>query len=85
MAYRTNISGSYEFIDLPYLRRRASNEKDQRHIFYKAMLSCNNYESYECAVNGIKVTAPTFGNGSAPITGRDEILYARRNHRIADA
>jgi len=84
MAYRTVLAGRYEVVDLPYLRRRANDKSDQRHVFYDAMLKHDSYEAYEAATDGIKVTAPTFGEGNASISGRDEILYARRNNRIAD-
>lgn len=49
------------------------------------MLDFDTYEAYLKAVGDMKVFAPTFGDGKEPITGRSEILYARRNHRIGDA
>jgi len=48
-------------------------------------LVLNGLDAYLKAVGGVKVFAPTFGHGKEPITGRAEILYARRNHRIEDA
>ncbi len=80
----TVLTGRFTRVDLSYLRARANNASDERRVFYKAMLDHQTYEAYLDAVGGIKVFAPTFGRGEEPITGRAEILYARRNHRIED-
>jgi len=47
------------------------------------MLSSKTYEEYLAQVGQAEVTVPTFKTGS--ISGRREILYARRHGWIADA
>jgi hypothetical protein len=85
MGHRTILSGRFDRIDMSYLSQKANETGDQRHVFYKAMLEHDTYEAYEAAVAGIKIKVPTYRADRDPITGRDEILYARRNARIKDS
>jgi hypothetical protein len=85
MPDRTILAGRFRRLDLAYLAARANNATHQRHIFYKAMLEHDTYEAYLKDVGNVKAFALTFGQGKVPITGRAEILYARRFRRIEDA
>jgi hypothetical protein len=79
----TRLAGPYELKDLEYLRRKA-NADDPRAPFYRVMIMCPTYEAYLALVGNMYVILPTeFKNG--PISGRDEILYCRRNGRIEDS
>ncbi len=76
------LSGPFRRKNLTHLKKRAGKASDPRHLFYKAMLEHHTYEKYLDAVGAIKVDVPTFRAG--PISGRGEILYARRNGWIFD-
>ena len=66
----------------PFLREKA-NRHDPRRPFYVAMLANRTYEGYLAEVGGKEVMVE--GYKQNPITGRMEILYARRSGWIADA
>jgi hypothetical protein len=76
----TNLTGSYELVDLEFLRRKA-NANDPRSVFYREMISHSTYEGYLAAVGTTSVEIAGYKKG--PITGRMEILYCRRNGWIA--
>lgn len=65
-----------------FLRQRASRLDDPRHVFYMAMLGNDTHEAYEAAVGRVQVFIPDYKKG--PISGRMEMLYARRNGWIVD-
>ena len=77
----TELSGRYELDDLEYLRKKA-NADDPRATFYRAMIMCPTYETYLALVGHLHVMVESYKSG--PISGRDEILYCRRNGRIKD-
>jgi len=83
MGKRVDLQGRYRILDEAYLRAKANDAKDPRHIFYVAMLSNNRYEEYLAQVGEKAFKIPTYRDG--PNSGRMEIFYARRNRRIADA
>jgi hypothetical protein len=85
MGKRTVLVGKYKRLDETYLRSRAANTDDERHIFYVAMLKYDNYEEYLADVGDIKVHAPTLNFGKTAITGKAEMIYCRTHARIADA
>jgi hypothetical protein len=65
-----------------FLREKA-NRDDPRRPFYVAMLANQTYEGYLAEVGSNEVTVESYKAG--PISGRMEILYARRSGWIADA
>jgi hypothetical protein len=65
-----------------FLRQRASRRDDPRHVFYVAMLSNDTHEAYEATVGRMQVIIPDYKKG--PISGRMEMLYARRSGWIVD-
>jgi len=79
----TEIRGRYRIVNDAFLREKAGRLNDPRHKFYEAMLSSKTYEEYLAQVGQAEVTVPTFKTGS--ISGRREILYARRHGWISDA
>lgn len=83
MGSGTDLRGHYRILDQAYLRGKANQKDDPRHIFYQAMLSNNTYEAYLAEVGQKSVEIDSYRQSR--VTGRMEILYARRNHRIADA
>jgi len=83
MANRTTLVGKFVIARRAALDARiAKLSADPRLQFYTAMLSTDDYEAYEAAVGDIAVEIP--GLAMSPITGRDEILYARRRGWIKD-
>ena len=76
---RTPLRGRFVRVDEAFLREKANNHRDPRNVFYWAMLE---NDTYEAAVHGIEVS--TGNRQMDPTTGRQEILYARRNGWIAD-
>jgi hypothetical protein len=76
------LSGPYRLVEDAYLRRRANDADDPRHVFYIAMLTCLTYEQYLNRVGDIKVVPVT--HLSRAISGRDEIRYSRDKNRIRD-
>ena len=84
MADKSSPSGSYVIArPAAFQARMAKLVGDPRHQFYKAMSDYDNYTSYEAAVGETAVSIP--GLVMDPITGRDEILYARRRGWVRDA
>jgi hypothetical protein len=79
---RTNLRGSYVRRGLDILTEKA-NRGDARDRFYRAMLRHETYEAYLADVGS--VTVEISGYKANPITGRMEILYARRRGWIRDA
>jgi hypothetical protein len=79
---RTPLSGRFGRKNLAHLKKREGETSDPRHVFYKAMLEHHTYEKYLEEVGDLEVDVPTFKAG--PISGRGEILYARRNGWIFD-
>ena len=65
-----------------FLRQRASRRDDPRHVFYVAMLSNDTDEVYEATVGSMQVIIPGYKKGS--ISGRMEMLYARRSGWVVD-
>jgi hypothetical protein len=82
MGRGTDLRGRYRILDLAYLRGKANQKDDPRHIFYRAMLSNNTYEAYLAEVGEKSFEIDTC---QYRVTGRMEIRYARRNNRIANA
>lgn len=84
MADRAILSGNY-IIAKPaaFKDRMAKLAGDPRQQFYKAMEKHISYSSYEAAVGKLAVSIP--GMVMDPITGLDEILYARRRGWLRDA
>jgi hypothetical protein len=82
MPYRLFLRGRFSRKNTTHLSKRAGEIHDPRHVFYKAMLEHHTYEKYLEQVGELKVDVPTFKAG--PISGRDEILYARRSGWIVD-
>jgi hypothetical protein len=80
---RTQPSGRYALRDVAFLREKANRRSDPRHVFYRAMLTNTTYEGYFAEVGDTTVNVASHSSG--PITGRMEILYARRSGWIADA
>jgi hypothetical protein len=78
----TELRGAYRVLKADILREKA-NRNDPRKDFYKAMLQCRTYEAYLAEVGRKTVEVESYASG--PISGRMEILYARRNGWIADA
>jgi hypothetical protein len=83
MAEKVCLGGDYRVVDHVYLYARAKGKHDPRWAFHDALLSCRTDEQYLDAVADRAMTVST--DGSSPISGRMEILYARRNGRIEDA
>ena len=79
----TELRGPYQVKNLEFISGKAGQADDPRNIFYKNMLECRSYEAYLASVGRVRVEIPGYKAG--PITGRMEILYARRNRWIADA
>jgi hypothetical protein len=79
----TDIRGRYQILNDSFLREKAALLHDPRHKFYQVMISSKTYEEYLAQVGQALVTVPTYKKG--PISGRMEILYARRHRWIADA
>jgi hypothetical protein len=82
MSRRTVLSGHFTRNNAAFLNKRAENKIDPRHIFYQAMLDHQTYERYLEHVGALKVDVPTYRAG--PISGRQEILYARHRGWIVD-
>lgn len=78
----TEITGRYRLVNDAYLREKANQSDDPRHVFYVAMLTSRTYEEYLARIANMKVSVASYKTG--PIDGRMEILYCRRNGRIAD-
>ena len=79
----TNLHGPYRIVDRAILIEKANRGNDPRRRFYRAMLSNNRYETYLAEVGSVSVQVHSYRSG--PITGRMEILYARRSGWIEDA
>jgi len=77
---KTDLSGNFILVNEPFLREKAHREHDPRHVFYQAMLDTRTYEDYLNLVGDVLVSVDTFKKG--PISGRMEILYARRKRWI---
>jgi hypothetical protein len=77
----TDLSGRYRILNEAFLREKA-NRDDPRRPFYVAMLGNRTYEGYLAEVGGKEVMVE--GYKQNPITGRMEILYARRSGWVAD-
>ena len=78
----TELRGPYRVLAADILREKA-NRNDPRRDFYKAMLMCLTYKSYLAEVGKKTVEVESYTSG--PISGRMEILYARRSGWIADS
>ena len=81
--HRDEPRGRYRIVNDSFLREKASRLNDPRHRFYQVMLSSKTYEEYLAQVGQVEVIAPTYKTG--PVSGRMEILYARKSGWIADA
>jgi hypothetical protein len=79
---RTLLNGRFGRNNLSHLKKRERDTSDPRHVFYKAMLKHDTYEGYLKEVGDSTVEVPTFK--AHPISGRGEILYARRSGWIVD-
>jgi hypothetical protein len=82
MRRRTIITGRYRIMNEAFLREKANRQFDPRHRFYVAMLSNETYEAYLAAVAENRDRVQYYR--STPLSGRGEILYARRSGWIAD-
>lgn len=82
MITRTDLRGPYRILNEAFLREKA-NRDDPRRQFYVAMLANRTYEGYLAEVGDKEVMVK--GYKQNPITGRMEILYARRSGWITDA
>ncbi len=78
----TLLTGAYEIRNSALLREKAERLNVPRHPFYVAMLSTDRYEAYLAEVGNKLVEVK--GYKANPISGRDEILYCRRNRWIVD-
>ena len=81
MTTRTNLTGRYRVLNEAFLREKA-NRDDPRRPFYVAMLANKTYDGYLAEVGQKEVMVE--GYKQNPITGRMEILYARRHKWVAD-
>jgi hypothetical protein len=81
MGERTHLKGQYVIVDEAFLREKA-NRDDPRRDFYRAMLANDSYAAYLAEVGSTEVEVESYKLG--PISGRMEILYARRSGWIAD-
>jgi hypothetical protein len=79
----TDLRGGYRILKDAFIRKKAQTKSDPTHIFYEAMLRHKTYEAYLADVGRTIIDRPGYKRG--PTNGRDEILYCRRNDRIADA
>lgn len=77
----TQISGRYKRTNETFLQEKAARGNEVAD-FYRAMLQHNTYEAYLAEVGQRLVDRP--GMVMSPTSGRDEILYARRNRWIVD-
>jgi len=82
MNEQTHLSGRYRIVNEAFLREKA-NRDDPRKVFYIAMLANSSYGAYLAAVGSQAVEVN--GYKQNPISGRMEILYARRKGWIRDA
>jgi hypothetical protein len=82
MTERTHLRGRYLILNEAFLRKKA-NRDDPRRPFYVAMLANRIYDGYLAEVGSKEVMVD--GYKQNPVTGRMEILYARRRGWIADA
>ena len=80
MTTRTDLRGRYRILNEAFLREKA-NRDDPRRPFYVAMLANRTYEGYLAEVGAKQVIVESYKQ--SPITGRMEILYARRRGWIA--
>jgi hypothetical protein len=81
MTTRKSLTGSYRLKNEAFLREKAERD-DPRAPFYAAMLKNRTYETYLADIGDTKIDLE--GYKANPISGRMEILYARRNHWIED-
>ncbi len=81
MRERTRLTGPYELVNEALLREK-SQRGDPRDKFYVAMRKHKTYEAYLADVGHELAEVP--GLKESPFTGRQEILYCRRNGYIAD-
>lgn len=79
---RTDLRGRYTRHNVEFLQKQA-RRGDPRDPFYRAMLKHDTYEAYLADVGGVSVEIAHYKQN--PVTGRGEILYARRNAWIKDA
>ncbi len=70
----SDLSGKYRIVNDHWLRKKAGDESDQRHVFYKAMLSCRTYEEYLARVGAISVQPETT---AYVVTGEMEVRYCK--------
>lgn len=78
---RTDLRGRYTRHNVEFLQKQAQRG-DPRDPFYQAMLKHDTYEAYLADVGQKKIELP--GRVVHAISGRMEILYARRNGWIKD-
>jgi hypothetical protein len=79
----TELNGQYIILNEAFLREKANRDDPRRH-FYAAMLAePHTFSRYLAEVGSKEVTVDGYKTG--PISGRMEILYARRRGWIADA
>ena len=83
MSERVHLAGRYKIMNESILREKAGRENDPRHIFYEAMLENNSYAAYLAEVGQTLVNVE--GYKANPISGRMEILYARKYRWVVDA
>ena len=82
MARSVEPRGKYVILNETFLQKKAGYLNDPRHVFYKAMLATRSYSVYLDAVGDKQVDAVTYK--TRLVSGRMEILYARRKRWIRD-
>ena len=76
------FTGRFRILNNDWIRKKAEDEKDPRHVFYKAMQSARTYNQYYDLVGLVTVQPKTTAYS---VTGEMEMRYCRNQRRwIAD-
>ncbi len=81
MRFKRPLTGSYEKINIAFMRERAQRESDPRNEFYKAILNNDNFAGYYNVAGEEDVHPPTFK--TRPVNADMEIKYALKMGWIA--
>lgn len=74
MRFKHPLIGSYDKINVAFLRERSHREDDPRKEFYKAILENDSFEAYYRSAGEKDVFPPTYRTG--PVNADMEIKYA---------